>query len=234
MNTRYFVLDTETSGLPPHAGVCEIGWIEMDADLNIVGEVQALIDPECPITPTASGVHGLVDADVADAPTLSEFFSEDAAGCYGQTLQADRIILCGHKVGFDLHFVAPYLVGEVVPVDTLRWSRHLYPWCEDHRLNTLRYALDLPPPSGNAHRVGYDIPLTYQLLKHLLQTARMTLDELAEKGRQPLLLHKMSFGKHKGEAFKDVPASYMRWALDNMDALDPDLEFTFKHYLNNN
>lgn len=230
--TRYFVLDTETSGLPPDAGVCEIGWIETDACLNIVGEVESLIDPERPITPAASGVHGITDEDVADKPTLQEFFTLQQPPCHGQPLSAERIVLVGHKVAFDYQFVAPYLQGEVLQVCTLRWARHLWPFCDDHKLATLRYALGLRRDTGNAHRVMADILLTFDLLRLILETTQCNLDELAERSQQPMLLHRMPFGKHKDLPFEQVPVSYLKWMRDNIEEMDIDLAFTVAHWLN--
>jgi DNA polymerase III epsilon subunit-like protein len=71
---RYIVLDVETSDIGPDSGVVEIAWAEIDPTLQVIEEVHSRIDPEKPINPAASGVHGITNADVADEPTLSQFF----------------------------------------------------------------------------------------------------------------------------------------------------------------
>ena len=81
---RYYIVDTETSGTDETAGVCEVAFLEIDENFNELARVQSLIDPEVMISPSASGIHGLVDDDVKDFPTLSEFFGVDDPSCYGK------------------------------------------------------------------------------------------------------------------------------------------------------
>ena len=50
--------------------------------------------------------------------------------------------------------------------------------------------------------------VTYDLLRLILSTLNVSLDELAELSKQPLLLHRVPFGKHRGEHPKDVPHTY--------------------------
>ena len=83
-NVRYFVADTETTGVNVDDKVVEVGWIEIDENFNIISQVESLIDPERFISPESSGIHGLVNADVENSPTIEEFFSLDDPGCYGQ------------------------------------------------------------------------------------------------------------------------------------------------------
>lgn len=229
MTTRYFVLDTETASLTE--GVCEIGWLELDEQAAEKARVDSLIDPEVPITASASGVHGIVAEDVADKPTLREFFSESSDTCYGEPLKADRLVVIGHRVDFDLGFVRPYLEGEVLPICTLRWARQLWPDAEDHKLATLKYALNLRKDAGTAHRVMADVQVTYDLLRLILQMLNCSLDDLAERSQQPMLLQRMPFGKYKGEHPSTVDVGYWRWALNNMEHMDNDLRFTANYYL---
>lgn len=231
MSTRFFVLDTETAGLKPEDGLVEIGWFELDEQANIVDRVQSLIDPQGPISPAASGVHNLTAEDVQDAPTAEEFFSLDDPSCYGKPIEADRIVMCGHKIAFDVGFLQPYLKGDVQQVCTLRWSRQMYPDSDSHTLSTLKYALGLRKDTGVAHRVLADVEVTYDLLLHIMQRLQCTLPELAERSQQPMLLARMSFGKHKGEPPSAVPNSYWRWMLNNLEEIDADLRFTAETYL---
>ena len=119
MNTRYFVGDVETTGLPPDAAACEIGFFELDEHANIIDCVSSILDPERPIQPSASAAHGLVYEDCADFPTVSQFFSESDPACYGKRIQADRVCLIAHKSSFDRQFFEPWIDGEVIELDTL-------------------------------------------------------------------------------------------------------------------
>lgn len=65
---KSYYLDTETLGLDPSLGLCEI------AIVNDAGRVvlHSLIDPQRPIPPEASAIHGILDVDVEGCPTLAE------------------------------------------------------------------------------------------------------------------------------------------------------------------
>ena len=233
MSTRYILLDTETSGLPPNAGVCEVGWLELSESGTWIKQVDSLIDPECPISSSASGVHGIVDEDVQNSLTLAEFFSESSPTCYGQKITGDPVVLIGHRVSFDRRFVEPFIDGPILECCTLRWVRSLYPYMEDHKLSTTKYALGLRKDAGDAHRVMADVWVTYDLLHHIMGRLSCTLPELVAKSQEPMMLTFMPFGKHKGQLFSEVPRSYLQWMQRELKDLDIDQAYTINYYLNN-
>jgi exodeoxyribonuclease X len=200
--------------------VCEIGWIRIGEDWGILEQVESLIDPEQPISPSASGIHGLTNEDVAASPTLDEFFTLDAVGCYGKRLPGP-VVLIGHRIGFDRPAFEPYVDGEVLELDTLRYVRQMYPDMDDHKLSTCLYALGLPRDFGAAHRVMADVMVAYHLAKHIAERINLTLPQLVAHAQAPMTVHSLPFGKHKGEPLEKVPRSYLSWALNNMK-LDPD------------
>lgn len=226
---RYLVADTETSSAADDRGVCEIGWIEIDDRWGIVEQVESLIDPQQPIKPSASGVHGLVDEDVANSPTLEEFFTLSEPGCWGKRIQGP-VTLIGHRIGFDRPAFEPYVDGEVFELDTLRFVRWLYPDMDDHKLSTCKYALGLPRDSGAAHRVIADVMTAYHLARHIADRLNLSLPELADRAREPIPVISLPFGKHKGELIETVPRSYLGWALNNM-TLDSDYVHTINAIL---
>jgi exodeoxyribonuclease X len=228
-NVRFFVADTETTGAGPEDKVCELGWIEIDENMNVLSEVQSLIDPQYMISPSASGIHGLTNADVEQAPTIEEFFSVDDPSCYGRKV-TDPIVLIGHRISFDYRFLSPY-INVTQELCTLRWARKLYPHADDHKLSTLMFALGLPRPEG-AHRVMSDIYSAFHLVKHICERTGTTIRQLAEASIAPMEVAMMPFGKHKGQPISDVPKSYIRWAMDNMKDLDADFVHTFQLALN--
>ena len=226
----YCFADTETTDATPERGVCEVGWVITDENFNILEQVESLIDPQRPIKPSASGIHGLVDSDVASSPTLEEFFSLDEPGCHGEKLPGDLVVL-GHRISFDTAALAPFVDGKFVEACSLRWARRVYPDIEDHKLQTLIYALNLPRSTG-AHRVLADVYSAYHLTKHLCEHLGLTLRQYAEASQEPFLLVTMPFGKHKDEKFSAIPSSYLRWIQNNLD-LDGDLKHTVISTLNN-
>lgn len=229
-NVRYLFLDSETTGVNEDDRVCEIGWLEVDENFNFIAEVQSLIDPQRPIASAASAVHGLVLADLQDSPTIEEFFSVDDESCYGRPI-TDPVVLCGHNIAFDHRFVKPYITNVVQEVCSLRWARRLYPSADNHQLQTLVFELGLPRAT-DAHRVLSDVTTSLHLAKHICERTGMTLPQLAEASKEPMLMSVVPFGKHKGKGFHEMPAPYMRWMRDTL-ALDIDMKFTVEHYLNN-
>lgn len=229
-NALLIVADTETTCATPERGVCEVGFAIVDRKGNVLSEHESLIDPERPITAGASGVHGLTNADVAASPTLSEFFSEDAPGCYGKRIQGPVVII-GHRIGFDVHTIAPFVDGEIFELCTLRWVRRLYPEMDNHKLSTVMFALGLPRPE-NAHRVMSDVYSALHLAKHIAMRNNMDLLELARASQSPFEVEAVPFGKHKGTPFRSVPKPYLRWMRSEMKDLDMDVRYTLDLLLN--
>lgn len=224
---KLIVLDTETTGADPADKVCEIGWIEIDENFNVLESHQSLIDPQRMISPSASGVHGLTNADVADSPTIEEYFSVDDPACFGRRIE-EPVVIIGHRISFDVRYVSPY-INIVQELCTLRWVRKLYPDAPDHKLTTMMYALGLPKPEG-AHRVMSDIYSALYLVQHVCERTGSSLRDLIAASVAPMLVHIMPFGKHKGTPFSEMPKSYLRWMKENMKDLDPDMAYTIDHY----
>ena len=228
-NTRYLVLDTETTGISEADKACEIGWLEIDEDFNILNQFESLIDPQCMIAPAASGVHGLTLADLKDAPTIEEYFSADDPSCYGHTFD-DPCVLIGHKVSFDYRFVKDYFNVQAL-LCTLLWSRRLYPDMDNAKLTTMSYALGLPRPT-EAHRVLSDCTTAYYLLRHIAERTGMRLPQLVEASKEPRMLPTVPFGKHAGKDWRELPAPYLRWMSEAISD-DLDIAFSVKQEIQN-
>lgn len=231
MELTYIFADTETTGASPEDKACEVGWVRTDADFNILETVESLIDPQMLIGPSASGIHGLTNADVENSPTIEEFFSADDPTCYGRKLPANSVII-GHRISFDVVRLGPYFEEPPQELCTLRWARKLYPQADDHKLSTLLFSLNLPRSAG-AHRVLADVMSAYYLAQHICERTGMTLPQLAEASVEPMEILVMPFGKHKGTSFSDMPKSYLRWMKENMKDLDQDMLYTLALQLNN-
>ncbi|MGA8007463.1 MAG: DUF294 nucleotidyltransferase-like domain-containing protein [Burkholderiales bacterium] len=91
------MLDLETTGLDvTRERVVQVGAIAiLGAKILDQPRLNQLIDPEIPIPPPASRIHGLKDGDVAGAPTFAAF-----APTLYESLSG-RVVI-GHNVGFDL------------------------------------------------------------------------------------------------------------------------------------
>lgn len=159
-------LDVETTGLSPRYGdrVCEIAVARSRADL-IQATYATLVNPERSISPGASSVNGLNDADVRDAPRFAEIVDPFAA-----TLR-DAVIVC-HNAPFDLGFVASEMVraGRAfhapVAIDTLLLARQCYHFRSNSLSNVAR-ALQIPTP--DAHRALGDALTTRAILNRFIE-----------------------------------------------------------------
>jgi exodeoxyribonuclease X len=223
MSLRWIAGDVESSGLGKDAGVVEIAWVELNEQLDIIDEWHSLIDPEVPIEPGASGVHGIVDADVADAPTLSQFFSLVHPGKI-----AGDVVLIAHNAPFDRRFFAPWCEQLVGTIDTLRLARRFFPEAQNHKLQTLRYTFGLD--AGEAHSAKGDVRTLHHLLRILVDKSGMPLADLYQDSYRPLFVTSMPFGKHKGKSMQDLPVDYLKW-MAGLGDLDPDLKFTVNKIL---
>jgi len=67
---NFYVLDTETTGFGKSDEVVQIGIVDKQG--NVV--MNQLIKPSIPIPPDASGVHGIYDVDVEDAPSYKDVY----------------------------------------------------------------------------------------------------------------------------------------------------------------
>ena len=63
---NFLVLDTETTGLGNDAEICQIAIIDQDG----IALLNRLVKPTVSIPPDASAIHGITNADVANAPTF--------------------------------------------------------------------------------------------------------------------------------------------------------------------
>jgi exodeoxyribonuclease X len=210
------VFDTETASL--EGGVCDIAIVRLDEDFNVLWEVESLIDPQRPISPTASGIHHITDDMVQHEPTLSEFME-----LHGFPWNRRGLIVGGHNVRFDIRVCKEHLPDDVGHIDTLKLARNFWPDAENHQLQTLRYMHKIRGGDA-AHRAMGDVVTCINLLHYMADLKRTNLRGLMELSRAPLTLDtKFPFGKHKGVKLRDMPRSYCQWLLDNVHDLDPDL-----------
>lgn len=216
---KILVADTETSGFSGKDGIVQLAYIEINPDLEVIAEFDTLVDPECPISPGASGVHGLVDADVVEAPTMPELMEEILIPRFGKF---EDVLLIAHNCSFDLRFLKHHW-GVTGTLCTLKLARKLLPDAPDHKLQTLRYHLKLDVPEAAAHSARGDALVLLALLKHLIAMGDMDLFELVGYHLRPEKITHMPFGKHKGTVIADLPGSYKLWLL----AL-PDLDETLR------
>lgn len=217
---RYLLGDTETTGTGKEDKVLELAWVELDAELREVNRVHSLIDPQIPICPSASGVHGITMEDVIDSPTIEEFFEQ----VVGDKFQ-EPITFMAHNVGFDVKFMRPFMPGIEDTLCTLRLAKRAFPDSPNHKLPTLMYYLGLE--RGKSHSAAGDVDTTVDLLRHISRKLELTLPQLVKLSEEPLFVVKWPFGKHRDKPL-DTDKGYVKWALANMKELDDDLRWSLE------
>ncbi len=212
---QMIIADVETTGVTPNDKIVEVSLIEVDADLNVVATLTSHINPGMPIPPGASAIHHVTDTMVASAPTEEQFFR----GLSG--LRNQPVIFVAHNAPFDWQFLGKHFHPDCVILDTLRLVRHLYPTpaVDNHKLQTLRYTFNLD--AGRAHSADGDTLTLVSLLKYVAQDQGLTIDQMIQIAKAPMVTTTSPFGNHKGVAVSALPKQYVKWALENMN-LDSD------------
>lgn len=224
-------IDTETTGKDfNNAEVIELGYTTAaDADNKLISfaKLYAPLDGHVPYE--VSAITHIDDFMVADEPT---FTYEEVE------LQLHSVfknpIYVAHNSYYDMKVLTKYgLNDNCTWLCTLKLAEKLLK--EDHRsfnLPYLRYAMYLDVDNSLAcHRAGTDSLLTMRLLDcfvtkmeelgHIVP-GQDYLPQIQAFLMKPREIKTMPFGKYKGKPLKDVPRSYWIWAIDNMDALNPE------------
>lgn len=216
------VIDFETTGMPPDAAVCEVGWCDLivgDGPTQM-GQVHSfLVNPGRPMPIEAMAVHHIQDRDLAGAPDPSAAFSKLMDG-------AD--IFAAHNAAFEQAFFAG---GERPWICTYRCGLRAWPESPSHSNQALRYFLTLVLDAEKAmppHRAGPDAFVTAHILRSLLGVRPVA--DLVAWTKEPALLIRCGFGKHRGQKWSDVPTDYLDWLLRQRD-MGEDIHHTARHHL---
>ncbi|NQU40702.1 MAG: 3'-5' exonuclease [Lentisphaerae bacterium] len=147
--TTFVAFDTETTGLSAARDrVIEIGAVRL-RNGKIIERRVWLINPERPIPPVTTKIHGITDEDVAAAPLFKAVYPEFAAFVAGS-------IIVAHNAPFDVRFMANEVERNALPaipepvLDSLRLVRLWYPGLESYALKPVADHLKIKP--GRYHR----------------------------------------------------------------------------------
>lgn len=218
MSPIYLLADTETTGVKTTDKVVEVAWKHIDEDMNVIDHGYSLINPLMSIPVEASAVHGILDRDVADAPTLDEYMAGD-----GRIFSQPGVVMIAHNAQFDFGFLKPYMDDEAKTLCTLKCARIMYPDAPNHKQGTLAYYLGLDIDRSKAHSADGDLQVLLDLLRTMAGKLDTGLPGLLELQNQRRKITTMPFGKHKGVKLSEVPKSYITWLLGNATNLDADL-----------
>ena len=215
---RLRVIDLETTGIePPAAEIIEFGRVDVvvDAAGARVEPPQAwLYRPLRGIPPETMAVHHITEAD----------FRPDTPVCTPENLHAAvwsgpaPTALVAHSCAFERQFVTEATTGPIPWICTYKVAMHVWPDAPRHSNQVLRYwrnltldtALAMPP-----HRAGPDAWVTAHLVADLAQFA--SLEQMVAWTKEPRPMPKLTFGKHRGQTWAQVPIDYLQWMQRQTD-----------------
>ena len=243
---KYVLFDTETTGNKEEDKIIQFGAmiINQDSSLEVFDELCSSTEE---IKIEAMEVHNLTPDMFEGKPKAvdTNFYKRLCE------LNLEENYLIAHNISFDLGMIQKEgFVNNYSLIDTLRCAKHLFPEMPYHRLQYLRYALDLYKTEKEeaaklnitikAHDALGDVLVMKLFLSKLINKAREMfpdynpIERLVHLTKTPVFIKTFKFGKHKGKEIAEVAkndASYLNWMKKNMD-LDEDLKYTLDKVLN--
>ena len=242
---KYLLFDTETTGNKEEDRIIQVGAMIVHDRDNIEVYDELCLAP-VPITIEAMEVHNIT-------PNLIE-----EKGLYDELDFALKILehnkkenyLIAHNISFDLGMLKKEgFENQYTLIDTLRCAKHLLPNSPYHRLQYLRYSLELYKTEKQeaeklnitikAHDAIGDVLVMKLLLSKLVQLVKEAypainpMAKLAELTNTPVMMKTFRFGKHKDKEIAQVVSTdlnYIKWMRNNME-LDEDMRYTLDYYL---
>lgn len=241
----YVLFDTETTGNQDQDRIIQVGAMIVHSKENI--EVfDELCSADVNISIEAMEVHNITPDVIENQPP----FSETAFAKKVAELNQKENYLIAHNISFDLGMLEKEgFENHYTLIDTLRCAKHLLPESPYHRLQYLRYALELYKTEGveadkqnitiKAHDAIGDVLVMKLLLSQLVRLTQENyagvnpMQKLAELTQTPVMMKTFKFGKYKGREIAEVSGEdmgYIKWMRNNLD-LDEDMMFTLDYYL---
>ena len=241
----YVLFDTETTGNQDDDKVIQFGAMIVDQK----GKVEAfdeLCSTDVAIKLEAMEVHNITPDLLVGKPKAVEtnFYKKL------EELNSNENYLIAHNISFDMGMIKKEgFVNQYQLIDTLRCAKHLFPELPYHRLQYIRYALELYKIEEieaakhnitiKAHDAIGDVLVMKLFLSKLVGKSREIypdynpIEKLAELTKTPVFIQTFKFGKYKGKDVEVVAKedpSYLNWMRGNME-LDEDLRYTLDKVL---
>jgi DNA polymerase-3 subunit epsilon/exodeoxyribonuclease X len=242
--SKYIILDTETTGNQQEDKIIQLGFFVISGGKCEVYNSYCKSDQH--ISVEAMEVHNIVPKMIENEPYLKDTIAYKKLN---EINSGDNYIFI-HNANFDLDMLKKDgFTNNMKVVDTLRCAKHLYKELDYHRLQYLRYKLELYKSENiEAKKLNIDIKshdaigdvLILKLFSRelFLEVKKQFPDEephdkLIEFTNTPVLLTKLKFGKYKNQRIEDIANSdlgYLKWMYKNLE-IDEDLKFTLEKYI---
>ena len=241
----YVLFDTETTGNKEQDRIIQVGAMIVHSKDN-VEVLDELCSTDVPMAIEAMEVHNITPDVIENQPPYAELnFSKKI-----DSLNQKENYLIAHNISFDLGMLEKEgFQNNYTLIDTLRCSKHLLPDSPYHRLQYLRYALELYKTEGQeadkmgitikAHDAIGDVLVMKLLLSKLVRLTQEKyagenpMQKLAQLTQTPVLMKTFKFGKYKDREIAEIckaDSGYIKWMKNNLD-LDEDMVYTLDYYL---
>lgn len=241
----YVLFDTETTGNKEQDRIIQVGAMIVHSK-DEVEVLDELCSTDVPIAIEAMEVHNITPDVIENQPPYAELnFSKKI-----NSLNQKENYLIAHNISFDLGMLEKEgFQNNYTLIDTLRCAKHLLSDSPYHRLQYLRYALELYKTEGQeadklgitikAHDAIGDVLVMKLLLSKLVRLTQEKyagenpMQKLAELTQTPVLMKTFKFGKYKDREIAEIckaDSGYIKWMKNNLD-LDEDMVYTLDYYL---
>lgn len=232
-------LDVEATGLEEEDRLVQVAY-----SLNGV-ERESLFCPGREMSVKAMAVTHITNKHLADKESFhgSKFYDE-----LNSHLKDEKNIFVAHNAAYDKSMIERegLTVGSVI--DTLKIAQALDVRAEipEYNLQYLRYYLGIEIDDACAHDALGDVKVLMGIFARMYDKMleKSTHDEVIKKmiyiSNEPVLIKRLTFGKHKGELVADVARTdrgWMEWLLREKESaaangdIDKDWIYTLKKYL---
>jgi DNA polymerase III epsilon subunit-like protein len=232
-------LDVEATGLEEEDRLVQVAY-----DFEGV-EKEAMFHPGRDMNIEAMEVTHITNKHLADKEKFqgSDFYKE-----LKEILDREETIFVAHNAPYDIGMVEKEELKVGKSIDTYKVAQALDTKSEipAYRLQYLRYYLGLEVDDVVAHDALGDVRVLKAVFERMYDKMRQknTHDEVIEKmikiTSEPMLIKRLTFGKHKGELVADVARTdrgWLEWLLSQKESeaangnIDEDWIYTLKHYL---
>ena len=186
-----------------------------------------------PISIDAMTVHHITNEMVRNKPT---FHGSATWNQLKEMLNLDNNVMVAHNATFDVDMLKKEGIEPKNIVCTYKLARYFDKEgvIPRYSLQYLRYYLNLNI-KATAHTALGDILVLEALFNRIHAKAveefgNEVAVKMIEVSNNPVLYRRMPFGKHKGLKMEEVPDDYLKWLSST--ELEPDMEYTVRHYLN--
>ncbi|MEA3322761.1 MAG: exonuclease domain-containing protein, partial [Patescibacteria group bacterium] len=231
-------LDVEATGLLEEDKLVQVAY-----DFEGV-EKEEMFNPEREMSIEAMEVTHITNKHLEDKETFqgSDFYNELKG-----ILDKDDTIFVAHNAPYDISMIEREKLKVSKSIDTYKIAQALDVKSEipSYRLQYLRYYMDLDVDAA-AHDALGDVRVLRAIFERM--QAKMcekdSHDEVIAKmikiTSEPMLIKRLTFGKHRGDLVADVARSdrgWLEWLLREKESaaangdIDEDWIYTLKHYL---